>query len=65
MKSARSRALDVVFTVLVLAACAFGLVQLMLVIHRDAGFGELGQTFVLGMVAFLRVALLTLVCSVI
>ena len=65
MKSARSRALDVVFTVLVLAACAFGLVQLMLVIHRDAGFGELGQAFVLGMVTFLRVALLTLVCSVI
>lgn len=65
VKSARSRALDVVFTVLVLAACAFGLVQLMLVIHRDAGFGELGQAFVLGMVTFLRVALLTLVCSVI
>lgn len=59
VKSARSRALDVVFTVLVLAACAFGLVQLMLVIHRDAGFGELGQAFVLGMVTFLRVALLT------
>lgn len=65
VKSARSRALDVVFTVLVLAACAFGLVQLMLVIHRDAGFGELGQAFVLGMVTFLRVALLTLACSVI
>lgn len=65
VKSARSRALDVVFTVLVLAACAFGLAQLMLVIHRDAGFGELGQAFVLGMVTFLRVALLTLACSVI
>ncbi len=65
VKSARSRALYVAFTVLVLAACAFGLAQLMLVIHRDAGFGELGQAFVLGMVTFLRVALLTLVCSVI
>lgn len=37
VKSARSRALDVVFTVLVLAACAFGLVQLMLVISSRCG----------------------------
>ena len=64
-KSARSRVLDVLFMVVVVAASAFGVIELMLVIHRDAGFDELGHALALGMLTFLRVALLTIVCSVI
>ena len=64
-KSTRSRVLDVLFMVVVVAASAFGVIELMLVIHRDAGFDELGHALALGMLTFLRVALLTIVCSVI
>ena len=64
-KSARSRVLDVLFMVVIVAASAFGVIELMLVIHRDAGFDELGHALALGMLTFLRVALLTIVCSVI
>ena len=51
--------------VVVVAASAFGVIELMLVIHRDAGFDELRHALALGMLTFLRVALLTIVCSVI
>ena len=64
-KSTRSRVLDVLFMVVVVTASAFGVIELMLVIHRDAGFDELGHALALGMLTFLRVALLTIVCSVI
>ena len=64
-KSTRSHVLDVLFMVVVVAASAFGVIELMLVIHRDAGFDELGHALALGMLTFLRVALLTIVCSVI
>ena len=64
-KSTRSRVLDVLFMVVVVAASAFGVIELMLVIHRDAGFDELRHALALGMLTFLRVALLTIVCSVI
>ena len=65
IKSTRSHVLDVLFMVVVVAASAFGVIELMLVIHRDAGFDELGHALALGMLTFLRVALLTIVCSVI
>lgn len=38
---------------------------MLIVIHRDAGFGELGRALGLGMLTFLRVMLLTVVCSVV
>lgn len=63
--STRSRVADVVFSVAVGALIVLGVAQMLIVIHRDAGFGELGRALGLGMLTFLRVMLLTVVCSVV
>ncbi|WEV72221.1 ABC transporter permease subunit [Bifidobacterium sp. ESL0790] len=61
----RRRAGDIVFDVIVGALVIFGAAELLVTISRSTGLGELGRAFGLGGITFLRVALLTLLCSVV
>lgn len=61
----RRRTGDLVFDVAVGAIVVFGAYQLLSSIAQKTGFGELGHAFGLGFITFLRVLLLTIVCSVI
>ncbi|SCB93045.1 NitT/TauT family transport system permease protein [Bifidobacterium bohemicum] len=61
----RRRTGDLVFDVAVGAIVVFGAYQLLSSIAQKTGFDELGHAFGLGFITFLRVLLLTIVCSVI
>nr|WP_314685815.1 ABC transporter permease subunit [uncultured Bifidobacterium sp.] len=56
---------DIAFTTVCCALLAAGAVTLGVLIHQGPGFAELGRAFADGGLTFLRVALLTLVCSAI
>lgn len=62
---AHRRAGDVAWSVAVAALVIFGAAELVLFIAHGVGFSELGYAFVLGILTFLRVTLLTVVCSII
>ncbi|WEV41749.1 ABC transporter permease subunit [Bifidobacterium sp. ESL0682] len=64
-KPGRRRAGDVVFGVIVGVLVIAGAAELIIAIAKTTGLGELGRAFGLGGLTFLRVALLTVVCSVI
>lgn len=64
-KPSRRRAGDVVFALIVGVLVIAGTAELLISISRTTGLGELATAFGLGGITFLRVALLTVLCSII
>jgi NitT/TauT family transport system permease protein len=64
-KASRQRAGDIVFNIIIAAVLLAGTVELFLAIRSTIGFRETGRIVALGGLTFLRVALLTIVCSII
>lgn len=64
-KPSRRRAGDVVFALIVGILVIAGTAELLISISRTTGLGELATAFGLGGITFLRVALLTVLCSII
>nr|WP_201737238.1 ABC transporter permease subunit [Bifidobacterium aemilianum] len=56
---------DWIFDIVLGILLVLGLAELVLSIKRSVGFAEMGQVFGLGGLTFLRVALLTAVCSIV
>ena len=61
----RRRTLDIAFMALMAVACLAGLWMLVRFISDGEGFAEVGHAMVLGLITFMRVTLLTVVCSII
>jgi NitT/TauT family transport system permease protein len=61
----RRRTGDVVFTVVVLAAVAYGVVRMVGFIADTAGFGEVGHALLLGLVTFARVLVLVAIATLV
>lgn len=61
----RRRTLDIAFMALMAVACLAGLWMLGRFISDGEGFAEVGHAMVLGLITFMRVTLLTVVCSII
>jgi NitT/TauT family transport system permease protein len=64
-KPGRQRAGDIAFNIIVAVALFAGTVELFLAIKGSIGFTETGRIVALGGLTFLRVALLTVACSII
>jgi NitT/TauT family transport system permease protein len=64
-KPSRRRAGDVVFAAIIGILVIAGTAELMISIARTTGLAELGTAFALGGVTFLRVVLLTVLCSIV
>lgn len=65
VRPGRRRTGDIVFNVVLAAALLSGAVELFFAIKGSIGFAETGHIVVLGGLTFLRVAVLTVVCSII
>ncbi|MBB2955479.1 NitT/TauT family transport system permease protein [Bifidobacterium commune] len=64
-KPSRRRAGDIVFAAIIGILVIAGTAELMISIARTTGLAELGTAFGLGSITFLRVALLTALCSIV
>lgn len=61
----RRRAGDLVFNTIIAVLLVGGVAYLLMTIHNATGFGELAYAFGLGLITFMRVVLLIIVCSLI